>query len=233
MLMKRSIILSLASACLAVLPQLVSAQTVATEAVGFTTNTALGNSDTHISPPFVRPPAFVGGIQSTSGNTITVSGSPFTPNQFVYNGSSQRNHYYALVGSGPSANPKEGRTYPITGNGSNTLTVQLSQDDLVGIPANTQVTVIPNWTLATVFPPSDQNVSFTPTTSAPTYKTQILPLPGPTFQIPPTTSATMPGASLAMRTPTAVTIRCSQIATSSSAISTARRPCRWSPSAPS
>jgi uncharacterized protein (TIGR02597 family) len=174
MLMKRSLIFSLAAAAVAAFPLLVSAQTVATEAVGFTTNTVLGNSDTHISPPFVRPPAFVGGIQSASGNTITVSGSPFTPNQFVYNGSSQRNHYYALVGSGPSANPKEGHTYPIVGNGSNTLTVQLSQDDLVGIPANAQVTVIPNWSLATVFPPSDQNVSFTPTTSVPTYKTQIL-----------------------------------------------------------
>ena len=172
--MKRSIILSLASACIAVLPQLSSAQTVATEPVGFTTNTVLGNSDTHISPPFVRPPAFVGGIQSASGNTITVSGSPFTPNQFVYNAGSQRNHYYALVGSGPSANPKEGHTYPIIANGSNTLTVQLSQDDLVGIPANAQVTVIPNWSLATVFPPADQNVSFTPTTSVPAYKTQVL-----------------------------------------------------------
>ena len=174
MFMKRSLILPLAAAAFAALPLLVSAQSVTTEAVGFTTNSALGNSDTHISPPFVRPPVFVGGIQSASGNTITVSGNPFTPNQFVYNGSSQRNHYYALVGAGPSAHPKEGHTYPIVGNGSNTLTVQLSQDNLVGIPANAQVTVIPNWSLATVFPPSDQNVSFTPTTSVPTYKTQIL-----------------------------------------------------------
>jgi uncharacterized protein (TIGR02597 family) len=179
--MKRSLLLSLASAYLAVSPQVISAQTIATEAVGFTTNTVLGNSDTHISPPFVRPPKFVGGIQSVSGNTITVSGSPFTPSEFVYNGSSQRNHYYALIGPGPSANPKEGHTYPIVANSANTLTVQLSQDDLVGIPANAQVTVIPNWSLATVFPPSDQNVSFTPTTSVPTYKTQIL--------VPDTTAA--------------------------------------------
>ena len=174
MLMKRSTIISVAAVALAAFPLLATAQSVTTEAVGFTTNTVLGNSDTHISPPFVRPPAFVGGIQSASGNTITVSGSPFTPNQFVYNGSSQRNHFYALIGPAQSAHPKEGHTYPIIGNGSNTLTVQLSQDDLVGIPQNAQVTVIPNWSLATVFPPSDQNVSFTPTTSVPTYKTQIL-----------------------------------------------------------
>jgi uncharacterized protein (TIGR02597 family) len=186
--MKRSLILSLVVA-IAAFPLLVSAQSVATEAVGFTTNTVLGNSDTHISPPFVRPPAFVGGIQSASGNTITVSGSPFTPNQFVYNGSSQRNHYYALVGAAPSANPKEGHTYPIVGNGANTLTVQLSQDDLVGIPANAQVTVIPNWTLATLFPPSDQNVSFTPTTSSASYKTQIrVPDPSAAGINPPHTS---------------------------------------------
>jgi len=34
--------------------------------------------------------------------------------------------------------------------------------------------LIPHWTLATVFPASEANISFTPTTSIPTYKTQIL-----------------------------------------------------------
>ena len=46
-------------------------------------------------------------------------------------------------------------------------------NDLTGITANTQVTIIPYWTLATAFPPTDVNVSFTPTSTAPTYKTQV------------------------------------------------------------
>ena len=155
------------------LPYTSSAQSVTSPSVGFTTNTALGGSDTHISVPFIRPPAFVGGIQSASGNTITVSGSPWIANQFVYAAGSQPNRYYALIGRAGVANPKEGHTYPITANTANTLTVDLGVDNLTGIPANAQVSVIPNWTLKTVFPASDANVSFTPTTSVPTYKTQI------------------------------------------------------------
>ncbi len=170
--MKRSIFLSLLAASL-FLGRSATSQSVRTEPVGFTTNTLLGNSDSFISLPFIRPAAFVGGIQSASGTTITVSGTPWTANQFVYNPASQINHYYALIGPASTANPKEGHTFPIVGNTTNTLTVQLSQDDLGGIPANAQLSVIPNWTLATAFPPADQNVSFTPTTSTSLYKTQV------------------------------------------------------------
>jgi uncharacterized protein (TIGR02597 family) len=149
------------------------AQSVATDPVGFTTVPLLGESDSAMSLPFVRPAVFVGGVQSASSNIITVNGSPWTANQFVYVQGSQPDRYFALIGSASSANPKEGHTYPIVGNTSHTLTVDLGQDNLNGIPANAQVSVIPNWTLKTVFPPSDQNVSFTPTTSTAAYKTQI------------------------------------------------------------
>jgi uncharacterized protein (TIGR02597 family) len=163
----------LALGCAALFATSSHAQSVMTDAVGFTTTSLLGESDSAISLPFVRAPVFIGALQSASGNTITVTGSPWTANQFVYNGGTQRNRYYALVGPAGSANPKEGHTYPITANGTNTLTVDLGPDNLTGIPANAQVSIIPNWTLATVFPASDQNVSFTPTTSTATYKTQI------------------------------------------------------------
>ena len=163
----------LALGCAAVFTTSTYAQSVMTDPVGFTTASLLGESDSAIALPFVRPAEFVGGISAASGNTITVSGSAWTANQFVYNGGTQRNRYYALVGPAGSANPKEGHTYPITANGTNTLTVDLGPDNLNGIPANAQVSVIPNWTLATVFPASDQNVSFTPTASTAAYKTQI------------------------------------------------------------
>ena len=76
--------------------------------------------------------------------------------------------------SGGASNPKEGHTYFVSANGSNTLTVDTTADNLTGITANTQVLLIPYWTPATVFPASDANVSFTPTTSSAAYKTQVL-----------------------------------------------------------
>ena len=171
--MKRIIILSLAFVTIGSFPMLARADTYITNPQGFTTTTLLGESDSAISLPFVRRPAFIGAVQSAIGNSITVSGSPWTADQFVYAAGSQPNRYYALIGASTGANPKEGHTYPIIGNDANTITVEPGQDNLVGIPADAQMWIIPNWTLATVFPAADQNVSFTPTTSVPTYKTQI------------------------------------------------------------
>src|ERR1700716_2602320 len=128
--------------------------TAASDPVGFTTTSLLGESDTLISIPFARPPEFTGAIQSVAGSTITAAGTPgWTANQFVYVAGSQPKHYYALIGGGGSLNPKEGRFYPITANGTNTLTVTTSTaNDVSGIVANTQVTIIPYWTPATIFP---------------------------------------------------------------------------------
>jgi uncharacterized protein (TIGR02597 family) len=123
--------------------------------------------------PFIRQPAFVGAVESTSANTITVTGAAWAPNQFVYAVGTQPNRYYALIGSGGSANAKEGHTYPIVENTANSLTLDPGQDDLAGIPANAKILIIPNWTLKSVFPVSDQNISFTPTTSTAAYKTQV------------------------------------------------------------
>src|SRR5205823_538513 len=143
------------------------------------TTSLLGNSDTYASIPFTRSPEFVGGISSaaTTGATgiITVAGNPWTANQFVYGGT-QNNHYYVLIGPISGTGTKEGRTYLIIGNGTGTLIVDTSNDDsrnLNTIPANTQVQVIPYWTPATVFPASDAGVSFTPTSSPPTYQTLL------------------------------------------------------------
>jgi uncharacterized protein (TIGR02597 family) len=146
--------------------------TVTTDPVGFTTTTLLGSSDTFVSIPFTRPPEFTGAIASASGRTITLVGNPLSQSQFLYGGT-QHNHYYALIGPISGTGTKEGHTYLVTGNGTGTLTVDTSHDDLNNIPANTQVEVIPYWTPATIFPASDANVSFTPTTSSSSYQTQI------------------------------------------------------------
>ncbi|MGH8092473.1 MAG: TIGR02597 family protein [Chthoniobacterales bacterium] len=150
------------------------AQTVVTNPVGFTTTSCLSNSDTLVSTPFTRPPAFLGSIASIVGSTLTVSGSPgWATNQFVYVQGTQPNHYYALLGPATTTNPKEGHTFTITANTASTLTVDTTSDDLTGVPANAQIVIIPYWTPATLFPASNAGVSFTPTTSPPAYTTLL------------------------------------------------------------
>ena len=171
--MSRFVSLLCALIAFTLLSGVASAVDVTTDPVGFTTASLLGNSDTLVSVPFTRSPEFTGAIASISGNVITVSGNPgwaTNPQQFVYAAGTQPKHYYALIG--PSA--KEGHAYQLIGNGSNSLTVDITTDNLAGIAANTQVVLIPHWTLGTVFPASDANVSFTPTAATRTFKTEIL-----------------------------------------------------------
>src|SRR5262249_23765940 len=130
-------------------PSLAPAQTAPiTDPVGFTATSCLARSDTYVSIPFTRPPEFIGTVQSAGDNILTINGVPgWSNNHFVYTTSSQPKHYYVLIGNGGTTNPKEGHIYQITGNGSNTLLVDTTSDNLTGIVANTQVSVIPHWTL--------------------------------------------------------------------------------------
>ena len=134
------------------------------------------NSDTLVSLPFTRTPEYLGTIASVSGSTLTVSGTPWSSNQFVYAQGTQSKTYFVLIGAGPSGttNPKEGCIYAITANTTNSLTLTLNGDSISSVPANSSITVIPYWTLATVFPATDSNVSFTPTTTTRTVKTTVL-----------------------------------------------------------
>ena len=114
-------------------------------------------------------------MQSANANTLTINGTPgWTNNQFVYAAGTQPKHYYVLIGNGGATNPKEGHNYTVTSNGSNTLTVDSSLDNLTGVVGNTRVTLIPYWTPATIFPSGDAGVSFTATTNPPSYKTEVL-----------------------------------------------------------
>ena len=172
--MNRSLLLSVAAATSFLLAPGVSGQSVTTDPVGFTTTVCPANSDTYISVPFTRPPEFVGATASATTNTITVSGSPWTVNQFVYVAGSQPKTYFVLIGPHTSTNPKEGNFYQITANTTNTLTVNAPGDDLSSIAAATQILVIPYATLASVFPASDAGVSFIISPSAVNRQTQIV-----------------------------------------------------------
>ena len=133
------------------------------------------NSDTRLSIPFLATPAFTGVIQSVSGNVITLSGTPnWSANQFVPGGT-QTHTYYALLGpTSGTTNPKNGNFYQVTANGAGTVTVSLNGDSISAVPANSAITLIPYWTLDALFPASNANVSFTPTTSTRTFKTEVL-----------------------------------------------------------
>ena len=126
-----------AATCI-VAPSLSAQTTMTTDPVGFTTTSLLGNSDTYVGIPFTRPPEFTGMVQSANENTLTINGTPgWTNNQFVYSAGTQPKHYYVLIGNGGAVNPNEGHIYHITGNGSNTLSVDTTFESLRSIVANT------------------------------------------------------------------------------------------------
>jgi len=171
--MKHSFLLNTVAATL-LLGTAAFAQTVATDPVGFTTTACPANSDTLTSVPFTRPPEFIGATASATATTLTVSGTPWTANQFVYVAGSQPKTYFVLIGPHASTNPKEGLFFQITANTANTLTLNTGGDDLSSVAAATQILVIPYNTLASVFPNSDAGVSFITSPSVVNRQTQIL-----------------------------------------------------------
>ena len=70
--------------------------------------------------------------------------------------------------------PYEGRFYQVTTNDTGSVTVNLNGDTLASVAAGTQVSIIPYWTLNTVFPAANAGVSFTATTSPIFPETEIL-----------------------------------------------------------
>lgn len=134
-----------------------TAQTVSTDPVGFVSVTVKANSDATIAVPLNRTAAFKGVIQSISGSTITVAGTPnWAANQFVQSIGTQNETYAVQLATGT----KEGLTAKVTQNGTNTLTLQLTGgDDLSGVKSELadgagngdQLDVMPFWTPSSLF----------------------------------------------------------------------------------
>ncbi len=122
----------------------------ATSPVGFITTSCLANTDTNLTIPFTRPPAYIGAstggatVNSTTG-TISFSGTPFTASAYKYVQGTQSTKYYAYVTGGT----KEGAIYDIADNSTSALTVSTNGDDVSTLGSGTQVRIIPHWTLAT------------------------------------------------------------------------------------
>ena len=153
---------------------LLSAQVV-TAPVGFVSVTVPTASDAALGAPLGRAEEFQGVIQSISGNTLTVAGTPaWTANQFVYVAGTQRKTYFARIDTGA----KEGLIATITANGSGDLAVALpagenlsnvSTNAALVSPATTgdSISIAPYWTIGTLFSgaiPGTQ-ILVTPTTT--------------------------------------------------------------------
>jgi uncharacterized protein (TIGR02597 family) len=118
--------------------------------------------------PFARPSAADATVASFSGNTVQFSGPPgWTNGQFVYVAGSQSNTYYFRINGGAL----EGRYYDITNNTSNSVTLDLKGDSLAGLSAGDAVSVLPHWTLGTVFV---NGRGIHPTTDPEESKTEVL-----------------------------------------------------------
>jgi uncharacterized protein (TIGR02597 family) len=141
---------------------------IVSDPAGFYKLTFLGNSDTIVSIPFARPAEAFGVVNSVSGNVVQVQGVPnWTSNQFVYAAGVQSNTYYLRFESGA----KEGYYYPITGNDTNNLTLNLGSETLEGVSYNDRFLVVPYWTLGSVF---ENGSGIHPSTSTITHRTEVL-----------------------------------------------------------
>jgi len=167
---------NLSLAILAFAAMSVSAQTTAkTGVVGYVKQTFPAGSDTIFVPQLLRPLEFSGAVSSVSVSagtaTFICTGAAFTSNSFQYVATTQPKTYYANVTSGNLT----GTGFLVVSNGTGDITVAL--DGLTATSADvTGIEVRPLWTLNTLFPSSDANVSFTPSigSNASTRRTQLV-----------------------------------------------------------
>ena len=168
--------LNLSLAILALAAMSVNAQTsVNSEVVGYVKQTFAAGSDTIFAPQLLRPVEFSGAVSSLSvsgGNaTLVCPSAAFTSNSFQYVATTQPKTYYAMVTSGNLT----GTGFVVVSNGTGSITIAL--DGLTAASADvTGIEVRALWTLNTLFPSSDANVTFTPSTgtTTATRRTQLV-----------------------------------------------------------
>ncbi len=133
---------------------------VTTDPVGFVSVTVPAASDAAVGVPLGLASEFQGVIQSISGNTITMAGTPgWTASQFLYvapvgsAASTQPKTYYIRIDSGV----REGLIATITANDASSVTITVPNgDDLTGVLTNAangtgdSISIAPYWTLATL-----------------------------------------------------------------------------------
>jgi uncharacterized protein (TIGR02597 family) len=129
--------------------------------VGFLRFDCPANSDTRVSVPFHSSPRWAGQLSvdpANQGNGIvrfTFSGTP----AFAAGELTTAPHFLLCR---DAAGP-EGRHFPITAHTSSSVDVSATPGELTGLVQNGLVSVIPAWTIQTLFPPATQT-TFHPST---------------------------------------------------------------------
>lgn len=130
-------------------PLAFSQTTSSTPPIGFIRKDCPANSDTRLSIPLERQSEYIGPLLGVDGNLLTVEGDPdWTADQFRFVQGTQDERFHIVFLSGTHA----GRTYDVTGNASNSLTIDLGPDDLAGVAAGDRIKLLPHWTLDSAFP---------------------------------------------------------------------------------
>lgn len=132
----------------AILAVAAHAQTAITTPVGYVTITCPANSDTIVGVPLKQPTVAAGALSgaptvNADSATLSITGADFTANQFA------GTHYVKFTGTGNSA----GKYYAVTGNTTNTITVDLNGDTL-NAAQNDTLSVTKFWTLGELFDPT-------------------------------------------------------------------------------
>lgn len=126
---------------------------VATNIGGFHVVVCPGGSDTIVSAPFYRPASFSGAVSespSINGDTATIlilGNISLQANAF-----SGTPHYLRFVGDSVLS----GMSFPVTGNGSASVTIDLSGGELGDVAVYDRFEVIPHWTLDSLFGPGNE-----------------------------------------------------------------------------
>lgn len=129
----------------------IEAQTVSSPTVGFVSLDIQPDADTVLTPGFSQAPDFSGKLSGTP----TVNGSSAIINiqtQSVGTANQYANSHYLFVRSGGSS----GMVLPITGNSVTSLIVDLSDVPSLSMAAEDAISIIPWWTIETLFPAADQ-----------------------------------------------------------------------------
>jgi uncharacterized protein (TIGR02597 family) len=146
---------------------------VYTPVVGFLKFDCLPASDTIVSVPFHPTPRWSGALSAAPTNPsggimrLALKSSP----NFAGSELTDTPHFvYLRDDTGTN-----GRHFLVSAHGSDTIDVNATPAELTGLTTNSQIAVIPGWTLATLFPPASRTTFHASTGNlASTRKSELL-----------------------------------------------------------
>ena len=130
----------------------ISQGSVSSNPIGFNKVTLTGNANTMVSLPFTQKAVFTG----KAGTVVDAGGDGFSVGEdavvtpagtSISLGSYSSTHYVRF-----SSGNRDGYYYEIASNSATTLTVMANGDDLSQLAVDDTFSIIPHWTLDTVFP---------------------------------------------------------------------------------